>query len=309
MNSSDKLMNVSTRQLLVFLEICRLHSFARAAEQVHLSPSGISMLVRELEEQVGARLFERTTRSLTITDAGRQLQPVAERLVQQLRELQAVLQGTQAATRQRLEIAATPTVSASLLPLVMSAFASTHPEVRVNLRDLEVSEVRRSVLEGQADLGLGFFVRPAVGLLRQPLCKFQLMLVSPPQDPAQVPGLHQPWPWKELAALQLISLPAGNPIQAEIEKHLVAAGIPAQDRLRVNLIGTIIAMVRAGHGHAIIPSFALDDCLRLGLRVAMLSDPAAHMQLYLISRRGTQPAPALAAFTQTLQRMAQQYGG
>ncbi|MCJ0764031.1 LysR family transcriptional regulator [Variovorax terrae] len=77
MNSSAKLMNLNGRQLLAFLEISRLKSFAKAAERIHLSPSGMSMLVKELEDQVGARLFERTTRSVTLTDAGRRLMPAA----------------------------------------------------------------------------------------------------------------------------------------------------------------------------------------------------------------------------------------
>ena len=71
MNSSRKLMNVSSRQLLAFLEICRLQSFAKAAESIPMSPSGVSMLVKELEDQVGARLFDRTTRQVTLTDAAR----------------------------------------------------------------------------------------------------------------------------------------------------------------------------------------------------------------------------------------------
>lgn len=81
MNPSEKLMNVSSRQLLAFLEICRLQSFARAAESIPMSPSGVSMLVKDLEGQVGARLFDRTTRAVALTEAGRRLQPVAERIV------------------------------------------------------------------------------------------------------------------------------------------------------------------------------------------------------------------------------------
>ena len=307
MNSSEKLMNVSSRQLMVFLEICRLQSFARAAELVHLSPSGISMLIKELEQQVGARLFERTTRALSLTDAGKQLQPVAERVVQELRELQSVVQGTQAAARQRLEIAATPTVSASLLPLVLSEFALHQPQVRVNLIDVDVTEVRRRVLDGSADMGLGFFVKPAVGLLRQPLCKFRLMLISPPDlaaTPNPANGLLKSRAWHTLTDLPLVSLPLDNPIQAVIEKHLAKIGITARERLCVNLIGTILAMVRAGRGHAVIPSFALDECLRLGLGVSMLRSPVAYMELFLISRRGMYATPVISEFSAVLQRTA-----
>lgn len=307
MNSSTKLINVSSRQLHAFLVIARLQSFAKAAEQVHLSPSGMSMLVKELEEQVGARLFDRTTRSVTLTDAGRRLQPVAERIVAELHALNAVLGGAEAAVRSRLQVAATPMVSASLLPDVIREFVDSHPQVSIDLADVDVSVVRQRVLNGEADIGLGFFVKPAVGLLRQPLCKFRLMRISPKGSDAS--GLAPSQPWSSIAGLPLISLPTDNPIQAVIEKHLARLGRAHEERPRMNLIGTLIAMVRAGHGHAIIPSFAMEECLGHGLRIAMLREPVVHLELYLVSRRGTQPKHAALAFAQALKEAAARLPG
>lgn len=300
MNSPIKLMNVSSRQLHAFLEISRLQSFAKAAEQVHLSPSGMSMLVKELEEQVGARLFDRTTRSVTLTGAGKRLHPVAERIVAELRALAALMGGTEAAVRSRLQVAATPMVSASLLPEVVLQFAGSHPQVNVHLADVEVSAVRQKVLDGEADIGLGFFVKPAVGLLRQPLCKFRLMRISPPGSG----GLGPNQPWSSILGLPLVSLPTDNPIQVLIEKHLAPLGRAHEERPRMNLIGTLIAMVRAGRGHAIIPSFAMEECLGQGLGVAMLCEPVVHLELYLVSRRGTQPKPVALAFAEALEKAA-----
>ena len=302
MNSSIKLINVSSRQLHAFLEIARLQSFARAAKQIHLSPSGLSMLVKELEAQVGARLFDRTTRSVTLTGAGRRLQPVAERVVAELRAFGAVLGGSEAAVRSRLQVAATPMVSASLLPEVIREFSDTHPQVSVDLADVEVTAVRQRVLEGEADIGLGFFVKPAVGLLRQPLCKFRLMRISPP-GPGTI-GLGPSQPWRSMSDAPLVSLPTGNPIQALIEKHLARLGRAHEERPRVNLLGTIIGMVRAGRGHAIIPSFAMEECLGQGLGVTMLREPVVHLELFLVSRRGTQPKPTALAFAQALKAAA-----
>jgi LysR family carnitine catabolism transcriptional activator len=307
MNSSTKLINVSSRQLHAFLEIARLQSFAKAAEQVHLSPSGMSMLVKELEEQVGARLFDRTTRSVTLTGAGRRLQPVAERIVAELLALSAVVGGSEAAVRSRLQVAATPMVSASLLPEVIRAFADSHRQVSVDLADVDVSVVRQRVLDGEADIGLGFFVKPAVGLLRQPLCKFRLMRVSPPG--ADSGGLAPSQPWSSIAGLPLVSLPTDNPIQVVIEKHLARLGRAHEERPRMNLIGTIIGMVRAGRGHAIVPSFAMEECLGQGLGVAMLREPVVHLELFVVSRRGAQPKHAALAFARALKEAAARLPG
>lgn len=306
MNSSGKLINANSRQLLAFLEICRLGSFAKAAESVHLSPSGLSMLVKELEQQIGARLFDRNTRSITLTDAGRRLRPAAERIVGELRGLGAAIAGAEAAVRARLDIAATPMMSASLLPRVLRDFADAHPDIRVQLDDVDVSTVRSRVLEGRADIGLGFFVKPAVGLLRQPLCNFQLMRISPPaaRRKGAGAGVEASQPWASLSALPLVSLPTDNPIQLLIEKHLARMGRAHEERPRANLLGTLVGMVEAGLGHAVIPSFALNECLRRGLRIAMLVEPAVHLDLFVVSRRGTRPKPAALEFAAGLKLAA-----
>jgi DNA-binding transcriptional LysR family regulator len=306
MNSSKRLINVSSRQLLAFLEVVRLQSFAKAAERIALSPSGMSMLVKELEQQVGARLFDRTTRSVTLTDAGRRLQPVAQRIVDELHAVAGAIGGTEAAVRSRLDVAATPLVSASLLPRVVRGFAASHPEVRVHLADVDVATVRQRVLGAEADIGLGFFVKPAVGLVRQPLCRFRLMRISPPRTGPR--GLGPSRPWSSLVGLPLVSLPPDNPIQALIEGHLARAGRAHDERPVMNLLGTLIAMVQAGLGHAVIPSFALDECLRHDLSVAMLVEPAVHLDLYLVTRRGAHPKPAAQAFAAALKQAASRLG-
>jgi LysR family carnitine catabolism transcriptional activator len=199
----------------------------------------------------------------------------------------AAVQGAEASVRSRLEVAATPIVSTSILPRVVIEFARSHPHVRVHLMDGDVGIVRHAVLNGEADVGLGFFVKPATGLVREPLCKFRLMRISPPGT--ERPGLGPSRPWSSLAGLPLVSLPAGNPVQAVIERHLTTAGRSHEERSVMNFLGTIIAMVEAGLGHAVVPSFVLQECLRHGLGVAMLVDPAVRLDLFVVSRRGAPP--------------------
>lgn len=304
MNSSAKLINVSSRQLQAFLEICRHQSFARAAERVHLSPSGVSMLVKELEQQVGARLFERTTRSLTLTDAGRRLVPFAERVVEQLRDLDEAVRGSEAAIRSRLNVAATPIVATSLLPRVIRQFGHTHPHVRVHVADGDVGLVRQNLLAGEADIGLGFFVKPAVGLVRDSVRRFRLMCISPPGTAA--PGLAPSRPWRSLAGLPLVCLPPGNPIQAMVEAHLPRGRARHENRTAMNFLGTLIAMVEAGLGHGVVPSFVLEECLRHGLSVSMLVEPAVHLDLFAVTRRGAPRDGVAADFVAAFKHAAQQ---
>ena len=269
------------------------------------------MLVKELEQQVGARLFDRNTRAITLTDAGQRLRAPAERILDELRALGEVIAGTEATVRARLDVAATPMLSASLLPRVLRSFNEAHPKIRVHIHDVDVAGVRRRVLEGESDIGLGFFVKPAVGLLRQPLCNFQLMRIGPPTgrtdrtaQTVRNKGILKSEPWSSLASLPLVCLPADNPIQVLIETHLTRVRMVHTERLRANFLGTLVGMVEAGLGYAVIPSFALNECLRRGLSIALLIEPAVHLDLYLISRRGSQAKPAATEFAAALKLAA-----
>ena len=170
MNSSAKLININSRQLLAFLEICRHQSFARAAERVHLSASGVSMLVKELEQQVGARLFERTTRSLTLTEAGRLLLPQAERTL-------AAAQDAADSVREVRELASGTASFGTfgnapyyLLSDLVQDFRSRYPHVRVRLIGQNSSEVADAVRDGNLEAGLivlpiddrGLDIEPAI---------------------------------------------------------------------------------------------------------------------------------------------------
>lgn len=199
-----------------------------------------------------------------------------------------------------LRIAATPLVSASMLPAVFKSFGASHPDVAIHLADAELGEVRRRVLEGEADLGLGFFFKPAVGMVRTPLFRFRLMRVSPPEG--ERTGLEGSVPWTSLTHARLISLPPGNPIQTLIESHLKAIGRANEERPVVNLFSTIIGMVEAGIGTAVIPSFALADCLRHRVRVAMLTKPVAYIDLFCASRRGAGAKPIAVDFATSLRQ-------
>lgn len=302
MNPSERLMHVNSRQLIAFLEVVRLRSFSKAAEQIPMSQSGMSMLIRELEEQIGARLFERNPRSVTLTDAGRGFMPVAQRIIQDLRGLGSLIEGSEAATRSRLDVAATPMVSMSLLPDLVREFTLSHPQVNLGVADVDVNTVRQRVLDGEADIGLGFFVKPAAGLLRRPLCKFRLMCISPPEFKNS--RRRQPRSWSALCDFPLIGLPPDNPIQSLVESNLDQFARGPGQRQSVHFIGTVIAMVRAGLGHAVIPSFAIDECRRHGLGITMLSDPEVYVDLYLVSRRGTRPKLAAQEFAARIEAAA-----
>jgi DNA-binding transcriptional LysR family regulator len=89
-----------------------------------------------------------------------------------------------------------------------------------------------------------------------------------------------------------------------VDAHLAQIGGGGEQRQVVNFMGTVIAMVRAGLGHAIIPSFAIEECKRHGLQISMLTAPVVNLDLYLVTRRGSQAKSTSLEFTARLKATA-----
>ena len=290
-------MNLTTRQMRAFLQVARIGNFTRAAEQAHITQAGLSILIREMEKQLGCRLFDRTTRMVSLTPAGRRLLAVVERLVTDLDDVAAQLGAEGDAARQTLRIAATPLVSSHLLPWVFASFRAAHPQVALRLFDADLRDVEAMVAAGEADLGLGFFFKAAAGLDRTPVGRFELMRVTQAVADGEPVGTA---PWSALRGATLIGLPPGNPIQKVIERQLGEIGLADAQRPAFNFFGTLISMVEAGFGTAVMPTFALAACRRHRVKTDVLLKPRVGMDFFRLTKRGTHETEAMRAFSETL---------
>lgn len=297
-------MNITLRQLKAFTQTARLGSFTRAAEQLHITQAGLSIMIRELETQLDCRLFDRTTRALVLTAAGERFLPVAQRTLAELETAAAQLGEMTEKARQTLRIGATPLVSSNLLPTVCRAFRLRHPEVTIRVTDTALDQVAALVQSGDVDFGMGFFFKAQRGLERVPLYAFPLMLVTPAVDDWEqrhgIAGASAAVTWKAVKPLPLIGLPPENPIQGVIETHLAQISRANEERLTFNHVDTLVAMVAAGMGAAIMPSFAMVACRRQPVHTRALKSPSVSLNFYRIARRGGAQTPAAAEFTAML---------
>lgn len=278
------------RQLRAFVEVARLGSFTRAAERIHVTQAGLSAMVRELERQFGARLFERTTRSVTPTAAGRALLPSAAQVLAELERAHERVARIGADSQARVRVAVTSLIAAHVLPPVIAALRESHPAVSLDIVDAGPSEMSRMVERDEVDFALGAFLRPAAGIERVPVFRFGLVLARSParSRPAARAAVHAAaaTSWGRLRREPLIGLAADNLLQQRIDallaRHAGDPGVVA----RFNTLETVIAMAAAGIGAAVVPSFTRSACMRQGLDVLELRAPAAALEFYRISRSG-----------------------
>src|SRR5215831_1849474 len=128
-------MDFTSRQLKGFLLAAQHHSFTRAAEKLFITPSGLSVLVRELERQIGVRLFDRTTRYVVLTEHGRQLLPVARRALRDLDDTTSRIGRSAERAHDTLSVGAGLLMAANILPQAIREFHGQSPDARIRLFD------------------------------------------------------------------------------------------------------------------------------------------------------------------------------
>src|SRR5438445_5909667 len=168
-------MDFTSRQLRAFLLVARHRSFSRAAEALFITPSGLSVLIRELETQLGFRLFDRTTRHVAMTDAGNELLGVARDSLAKLEAATARIGRSAGQASQSLSLGAAPLIAANMLLPAIKEFRVHQPSLRIQLFDERAPAILRMILARKLDMGLGIYA-PTPGIRRTPFLRFPLMV-------------------------------------------------------------------------------------------------------------------------------------
>jgi DNA-binding transcriptional LysR family regulator len=172
------MIRLTFRQLSAFEAVARLGSVVAAARDLGLSQSAVSMALRDLEKSLGADLFQRQRKKLTLNENGRRLQPRARTLLAQAREIEGEAAG--GPLNGELDIAAGITIGNYVIPALCAAFIRKHPQVRLKLTVMQAAQVVDAVDNLQCDVGLveGPTIRPRLAVTewrRDPLT-----VIAPP---------------------------------------------------------------------------------------------------------------------------------
>ena len=161
-----------------FVALAKTGNFTLAAQAIHVTQSALSGLIKELEQTLGARVVDRSTRRIVLTDIGRELFPLFSQMIDDLDGALANVADHTRLKKGLVRVAAPQLMSCTLLPQAIAAYRAEHPAIEVRLSDTEVEGVIARVLSGEADVGIGPERVPAPPL--EALC---LLYTSPsPRD-------------------------------------------------------------------------------------------------------------------------------
>ncbi|HET7656406.1 MAG TPA: LysR family transcriptional regulator [Luteimonas sp.] len=282
-------MNLTVRQMQAFVQVVHTRSFTAAAQRMHLTQSALSLLVRRLEEELGVRLLDRTTRAVVPTDAGLEFHESATRILDDLAHAAANMDKLAARQRGRVVVAAPLVLSATFLATTLGQFRARHPGIELVLKDSLPDQVLPQVRSGAADLGVGTFRRTEEDLVGQVLFAEPLVVALPAGH--RLAARHE-LTWRDLVGEPLISLPRGNVFSELAEAGFLAAGVQVQPAFEANYVGTVVGLVRAGAGVAVVPEYvmALGDAGSLSWR--RLVRPAMQREVLMVHRRERSLSPA-----------------
>ncbi|NUY31190.1 LysR family transcriptional regulator [Paraburkholderia sp. JPY303] len=284
-------MNVTLRQLRVFIEVARLQSFSRAGDEIGLTQSAVSRCVRELEGEIGLKLIDRTTREVQLTDVGGNLVSSVSRLLSDLDDALREIREIGEQRRGRVVVAASPTVACRLMPRVVASCGQQFPYVTLGLRDDVQSDVVRKVKSGEVDFGVIIGPFSDDDLLSETLMTDSFCIVS--RDDHRLAARKQVT-WKDLDGEQLVMLDYASGSRPLIDAVMQAQGVSATVVQELGHSATVFGLVEAGVGISVLPWLALPLPAGASL-VARPLVPRAERRVELVRRRDRSLSPAAEA--------------
>lgn len=262
-------------------------SFTRAAQRCHVVQSALSHQIARLERELGARLFERTSRRVRLTPAGAAFLPAARQCLDAAERAVAEVAAAVGEIRGRLAVGLIPTVAAVDIPEALRDFRQRYPAVRISLRvgasDDLIEEVRQGAIE-VAFLGLPTTARPE-GVAIHELNRDRLVAVVALDHPL---AGESSVPLSRLSDEVFVDLPSGTAGRIQSDLAFTAAGLGRDVAFEVTTADYIARLVAPGLAVAMLPSAYVPRLT--GVTTVEVTDAPARVEYVIWSRANLTPA-------------------
>jgi DNA-binding transcriptional LysR family regulator len=285
---------MDVRQLKYFLAVVDHEGFSRAAEHLLIAQPSLSQTIKTLEQEVGIPLFHRVGRRVVLSDAGKELVGPARLVVRDLDAARSALDALKGVRSGRLDLTAMPSPGIEPLTSMIATYTRLHPSVTVSVdAAFTPDDVVASVRNGSTEIGLLGSDRPirvpdvdVMQLERQPL----VLIISPHAD---VFGQRDTIAREDLGGHRVIVSQRGSLMRWLVD-DILASGVSVEIAVEVAHRTSVLPLVLAGVGHAVMPSSWAPLARQSGLRVARI-EPASELHVAVLSRQ-SDLTPSARAF-------------
>lgn len=280
--------------LSVLTAVVQGRSFVRAAEQLGITPSGVSRAVARLEDRVGVRLLDRTTRSVALTDEGKRFYQQVAPLLTGIEEAAVAASGSGAAARGRLRVDVDPYFSRMVLAPRLGGFLRKHPELTLELITRE--HVGDLVADG-IDVAMRFGEPPGDSMIARKLLQTRVLTVASPAYLKRHGRPKHPAELKRHACIQFLDPQNGRPFDWEFRAGRKVLPVPTKGTLVLTDVGTMINAALAGAGIAQLLALGIQPLLDGGKLVELFPDwPGETFPLYALHPSRHHPPAKVRAF-------------
>jgi len=279
--------------LAAFLAVATDRSFSAAARRLNRTQPAISQAVKRIEDELGERLFDRSSRDGTLTEAGRLLHDYAQRLLTLAGEAQTAVQELQQMRRGRVIIGANEAAVHSLLPHI-ERFATQHPQVAVEVRRVPSRQIAEAVLDRSLDFGVLTFHPAARGVQTIPLGSDDIVLLTSPGHPL---ATKRRVTIEEVGRQVVIAHNDPSPTRDRVLRAYERRHTAINIQLSLPSLDGIKRAVEMGIGVALLPRrCALTEIARGHLVAIKVPELGAQRQVRLVFRRTGERSRASEAF-------------
>lgn len=295
----EVLRQMTSRQIEGFVIAAELLSFTRAAQRLHMTQPAFSQLIRELETGMGVKLFERTTRRVSLTAAG---EVFYEKLQAGVRGIFEACESARAVARAEsghLSVGSLQSLAIGVVIQTLGDFRRSSPGVTVSLREDYNGALYDHVLRGDLDFAVCALSTKANEILFDQLFEEELVIVMPCHHPLSQNNLCG---WQQLQSEQLILMSNQSSTREQIAEAFAANNIVEKSFYDVASMFTALGMVREGFGVTMLPVTVLPEVNMLGLVTRRLKAPTPMRKIGVCRRADKVLSPAALQFRALLQR-------
>lgn len=290
-------INFELLDLRSFITVVELGSFRKAADALHLSQPALSRRVQSLEAALGAPLLERSTRHVAPTAFGREIEPLARRLIDEFENQLLSISGVGDRQAGQVTIACVPTAAFYFLPNAITEFQSQYPRIRFRILDLSSAQALDSVARGEAEFGINFIGTSRSDLRFTPLVEDPFVLACR-RDHAF--AKRRSLKWKDLENQQLIGVSRASGNRVLLDSALAKTSVRLSWFYEVNHLSTSLGLVERGLAVSVLPRLATPQEDHPLLRTVPLVDPIVTRTIGIVERRVGRLSPAAQRFRDML---------
>ncbi|HWO30791.1 MAG TPA: LysR family transcriptional regulator [Candidatus Acidoferrum sp.] len=296
-------MDVTLMQVRAFLSVAKCGTFTQAAHVLHISQPALSVQVRQLEESLNLRLFDRDTRHVALTHSGNELLPIFQRLFMEFETVIANARDLSAKKQGVVRLACVPSIATTYLPEAIAQFRKRHPNISIDLRDAHGKRVVSLVRSDDVELGITNASFNPEEIDSLDLYQEKIHVVFPKSHPI---GRLEQVTIEQIATYPLVLLSPELNSRTILDAAFSEAGLMVNPAIEVTHPSTAIGMVRAGIGVALLGSLVINASnvhAYPELVSRAIKNPHLHLRIRLIWKMGCSFSPPAQAFVKLLREL------